>query len=102
MDTRDATGRFLPGNPGGPGAQNGKRRKVMTDALMIALTEAADDGDRTKARAIADQLVRKAMDGDTQAIALAFDRTEGRSVQTIAGDEERPLRVIQRTIVDPR
>lgn len=94
MDTRDNHGKWLPGVSGNPNGAPKGRRKIMTDALMIALTEAADDGDRTKARAIADKLVSKALEGDVQAMKEAFDRTEGKAPQPIeGGDPERPVAV---------
>jgi hypothetical protein len=56
----------------------------MADALRIALhREAVDaDGKPTKRlNLIADQLVRKAVEGDIAAIREVFDRVDGRAIQ---------------------
>jgi len=83
------------------------KRAVMTNALMVALNRVVSDivdesGKPTRKLAlIADKLVNKAVEGDTQAIKEVFDRTEGKAAQAILlqGDEERPLQVIERVIV---
>lgn len=75
------------------------KRAVMTDALMLALNRTANgivDGDgkpTKKLSLIADKLVDKAVDGDTQAIKEVFDRTEGKAAQAVIlqGDEDNPI-----------
>lgn len=62
------------------------KRKVLTEALMIALNREVDnaEGKPTKRiTVIADQLVKKAADGDLPAIKEAWDRAEGKAAQTI-------------------
>lgn len=78
-----------------------KTRKIMTDALMVALNREVsgiigEDGKPTKKLAlIADQLVDKATGGDIQAIKEIFDRTEGKAAQALnlSGSEGGPLTV---------
>jgi N-acetylglucosamine kinase-like BadF-type ATPase len=75
------------------------KRKVMTEALMVALNREADDivdddGKPTKQLAlIAKKLVEKAVEGDTVAIKEVFDRTEGKAAQamTLLGDPDHPI-----------
>lgn len=86
MTSRNEQGQWLPGTSGNP--QGRRPKKIITESLLLALTEAAADGDRTKARAIADKLVEKALEGDIQAIKEAMDRTEGKAPQPISGDPD--------------
>jgi hypothetical protein len=54
--------------------------------------------DATKLRAIAEKLIDLAAEGDMQAIKELGDRLDGKSAQavTISGDEENPLRTVNR------
>lgn len=75
-------------------ASGPKKRKVMTDALMVALNreaEAADGKPTKRLTMIADKLAQKAAEGDIQAIKEVFDRTEGKAAQAIIGDPEQPV-----------
>lgn len=74
-------------------ASSNKRRKVMTDALMIALHREADNGKTKRLQMIADKLAEKAAEGDIQAIKEVFDRTEGKAVQAIeaSGKDGEPF-----------
>lgn len=82
----------------------------MTDALMISLNRIVDgivdeDGKPTKRLSmIADKLAEKAAEGDTQAIKEIFDRTEGKAAQALIlqGDEDKPIHVIERIIVNSK
>lgn len=71
-------------------ANGAKTRKIMTDALMVALNREVkdiigEDGKPTKKLTlIADQLVDKATCGDIQAIKEIFDRTEGKAAQALS------------------
>jgi len=61
-------------------------RGMMTEALMVALNREAKDaeGNPTKRlNLIADELAKRASDGDIQAIKEVFDRTEGKAVQAV-------------------
>lgn len=74
-------------------AQSNKRRKIMTDALMLALHREAigADGKPTKRlNMIAERLASKAEDGDVTAIREVFDRTEGKVPQPTGGSDELP------------
>lgn len=86
-------------------AQSNKRRKILTDALMLALhREALDaEGKPTKRLTrIAEALAAKAEDGDVVAIREVFDRTEGKVAQPIGGtDDLPPLKGLTVTFVKP-
>ena len=91
---------FQKGKSGNP---SGKRKeKLLSDALNIALKR-MDPNDRTAAQRIANNLVKKALEGDMMAIKEVFDRHEGKAPQAIehAGFEGGSL-VIENIIVDPR
>jgi hypothetical protein len=71
---RDASGRFAPGNPGGPGAiahERTKRARALRQALHDAVT--AED-----MAAVARALVDRAKAGDVAAARELLDRIIGR------------------------
>jgi hypothetical protein len=71
---RDASGRFAPGNPGGPGAiahERTKRARALRQALHDAVT--AED-----LAAVARALVDRAKAGDVAAARELLDRIIGR------------------------
>lgn len=59
--------------------------KTFTNMLRLALKEAHEDG-KDRLRAVADQLVSKAVSGDIQAIKEVADRLEGKPAQAIQAD----------------
>ena len=71
---RDESGRFTPGNPGGPGnphaAQVGRLRSALLDAVTLE-----------DMRAVALALVEKAKAGDIAAARVLFDRVLGKPVE---------------------
>ena len=69
--TRAGNGRFLVGNPGGPGNPRLRRLAAAQDAVRRA-TRPAD------VRAVLDKLRDLALAGDTTAARLWLDRTLGR------------------------
>ena len=71
---RDRSGRFAPGNRGGPG--NPLAGKIAK--LRAALIEAVSDDD---IRDIARALIASAKGGDTRATKELLDRTIGRPVE---------------------
>lgn len=84
---------FEKGQSGCPGGR--RKEKPFRDALMLVLNEGEDvapDGPRArnKIRAVASQLVAKAMDGDVGAIKEIGDRVDGKVAQQqiITGDED--------------
>lgn len=94
--------KFSEGNTAANGeavANSNKKRRIMTEALMLSLNRTIDDivdddGKPTKKLSIiADKLVDKAVAGDTKAIEIVFDRTEGKAAQSlkVAGDPENPV-----------
>ncbi len=64
-EERDAFGRFLPGNAGGPGRVAGSRNRVT----LLAEQLMADD-----AEAVVRAMIRAALEGDVQAGRLILDR----------------------------
>ena len=67
------SGRFLPGNPGGPGNPNARKVAALREALLSAVS-AAD------VTAIVKRLVRDARRGDLAAAHEILDRTLGRAM----------------------
>ena len=67
------------GKSGNPGGRPGRR--PVTDALLELLDEQCPKGPagRTNAEAIAQALVKKAIQGDVRAVQEISDRTEGRT-----------------------
>jgi hypothetical protein len=76
---RDAGGRFVPGNKGGPG--NPFARRVA--ALRKAFFEAVDEG---KIRRLAEALYEKAVGGDVAAAALLLKYLLGRPAEAVDPD----------------
>lgn len=75
-----------------------KSDKVMRDALVLALHREADglDGRPTKRLyIIADQLVRKACEGDVPAIKEVMDRVDGKAHQSVDLDLNGTLNLHQ-------
>jgi hypothetical protein len=72
--TRGPDGRFLDGNPGGPGAP---RKKPLTRYLETV----ADDP--KNAKRVGDALVKKAARGDVAAFREFADRVEGKVAQPL-------------------
>ncbi|MCA8970810.1 MAG: hypothetical protein KDC95_13530 [Planctomycetes bacterium] len=74
---RDKRGRFLKGNPGGPGREKGFNDKL--DFLYEVKRWAAQQGTTIHevAAAVAGAVIRKALDGDIAAQRLACDRLFG-------------------------
>lgn len=70
MADRDARGRFLPGNSGGPGRPPSASVHEHRAALVNAVTP--DD-----IRAVARMLVDRALEGDVGAAKLLFERLFG-------------------------
>lgn len=72
---RDRSGRFTPGNRGGPGNPLAGKISKLRVALVAAVTE--DD-----IREIAHALIATAKGGDVRAVKELLDRTIGRPVET--------------------
>lgn len=73
-DGRDHHGRFVQGNPGGPGNPLGPAIARLRAELVKAVTPA-------DVRAIARALIRRARDGDTLATRILFGYVLGRPVE---------------------
>jgi len=74
FDGRDASGRFAPGNRGGPGNPHAKKVAKLRSALFETVTE--DD-----MKAVAAKLVEMARAGELPAIRELLERTLGRPVE---------------------
>ena len=66
--------------------------KSFANMLRVAISEAHGEGG-TKLRAVADALVKKAMEGDVAAIREIGDRLDGKVPQALAhtGDKGAPI-----------
>jgi hypothetical protein len=73
---RDGKGRFLKGNPGGPGNPLSKQANQLRSCLLDAVTE--DDF-----REVVKRLVEQAKAGESWAVLEFFNRTAGKSPQSI-------------------
>ena len=72
---RDARGRFVPGNKGGPGAWSGKMGSFRQQLLEAVSPEELDEIIRV--------LLARARKGDLRAIVVLLDRLCGRPVQLV-------------------
>lgn len=72
---RDRSGRFTPGNRGGPGNPLAGKISKLRAALVAAVTE-------EDIREIAQALIATAKGGDVRAVKELLDRTIGRPVET--------------------
>lgn len=91
MDSK--TGRFLQGNPGGPGRKKGSISIV--EAIKRKLEEIPEGQKETYLNIFVFRLFQKAIiEGDTSLMKDIIDRVDGRAKQNIgididAGEEER-------------
>ena len=76
---RDENGRFLPGNPGGPGRPP-SRGKLLRQAAEDAITP-------EHVAAIIRKATRLALEGDVAAARLVLDRVCGRTPEAPSGPE---------------
>ena len=89
---------FEKGKSGNPGGR--KKAKPFADALRLAIADAGKN--KRSLRKIAEALLDKACDGDTQAIREVADRLDGKVPQALIGDaEEEPIRVTRVELVAP-
>lgn len=80
---RDASGHFLPGNPGGPG--NPHSRRVAQ--LRVRIVETVTDDDLAE---IVATLVQCAKAGEPWAVRELFDRLLGKATQPVAVEVGQP------------
>lgn len=74
MADRDASGRFVQGNAGGPGNPHAKRVGELRTALLDTVTP-------EDMQAVVKALVEAAKGGDVAAARVLFERTLGRPVE---------------------
>lgn len=71
----------------------------MTEALQFHLLRPADlppHKPRNAAEAIAGQIVKQAMEGDTTSQQMCYDRIEGKAIQTIKDESDRaPMDIME-------
>ena len=89
-DGRDARGRFVAGNPGGPG----NPRAAHVERLRGVLRDATTDADL---RAVWRALLDKAKQGDVAAIREVLDRTTGKP-SPVADDADGGERTVVKVI----
>lgn len=70
--------RFKPGQSGNPGGR--PRKYMISEAAVAALAEEMKDG-RTKAEAVVQAIIAKALRGDVRAFEALRDTSEGRPKQ---------------------
>lgn len=88
---------FAKGQSGNPG---GKRKdKLFHEALVMQLKE-IEDSDKRGLRRIASQLIKKAEDGDIQAIKEVADRLDGKPAQALQHGGEDGGNIIIRMVTD--
>jgi hypothetical protein len=84
---------------GQPGNQNGAKQRMFYDKLRLVLTQ-----EPHRLRSIAEQLVKKAEEGEPWAIKELIDRVDGKAHQAVAlenADGTPLLTGIQVTFVKP-
>lgn len=81
MEGRDANGRFVKGNAGGPGNPFARRVAQLRAVLMESVTD-------EDMRDVVQTLVTLAKAGDVAAIKLLFERLLGRVATAEAEDED--------------
>lgn len=91
---------IFPGNIANPTGINGTTKsKPISDALRILLTRKNDDPltdkPTTKAQGIALVLIKKAEDGDINAVREITDRVEGKAAQSLEIKKEDPYNGIE-------
>jgi len=95
-ETRDEQGRFLPGNPGGPGRPKGKL------SLMAIIERKLEEIPVGETRAFAEQLIEKYLtaivkgeEPDGPAIRHLIEMFDGKPTQRneIGGYEGNPIRI---------
>ena len=83
-----------------------KSDKAWSDAMRRAVSrESAGKGSPKWLHVIADRVVQLAAEGDMTAVKEIGDRLDGKPAQVHAGDQDKPIRLInaiERVIVDPR
>lgn len=69
--------------------------------MRTALRSKGEDG-RTNRKAIAEKVIAMALNGNTEAIKLVFERIDGKVPQTnvFEGSEDAPMRVVVRWATD--
>jgi hypothetical protein len=86
-------------------AKKGEKKKRFKQQL-VAILEEIHEGETTKLRKVAENLVHAGIAGDVQAIKEIRDTIDGKPAQAIIGgdDDDKPvgIQLIRTTIVDPR
>lgn len=86
---------WKPGQSGNPG---GLQKGKSLTAVLRELLDQIPKGDNKKLKeAVVKALLKKALTGDTRALDIIFDRTEGKVTIPIGGDAESPIYIINTT-----
>jgi len=87
--TDPVTGKFVEGNPGG-GRPEGSKNDPVKKAIKQYIAEYQER--LAEALPLIDPvLIKKAKEGDVQAIKELHDRVMGKAPQTLKGDKENPI-----------
>ena len=92
-DGRDNRGRFVDGNPGGPGNPHAKQTAEMRSRIREAVTP--DD-----LAAVVRVLIDKAKGGELGAIRELFDRTVGKPTDTAMAERLDELEAKAEQLLD--
>ena len=79
---------FKPGYKGGPGRP--PKEHCLTDLLKKALDQPFNDTGKLNKQMVIDKMFEKANDGDPIILKYLFDRIDGKPLQTIEANVNRP------------
>ena len=86
---------LIPYKPGESGNPSGGRKGKSLTAVLRELLEQIPKGDTAKLKErIVKALLDKALRGDTRALDIIFDRSDGKVTLPIGGDKENPIYTI--------
>lgn len=83
---RDNLGRFGPGNKGG-GRPPGRHTPSLLWALKRKLQESEGEDGRSLADDIAQEMIQRALNGDSKILSMLWDRLEGPVKQQIESEQ---------------
>lgn len=91
---RDSKGRFVAGNPGGPGGTRSQFR--ITPFILAELEREHEKTGKPKGQILAEQVVAEALNMREWAVKLVYERAEGKPHEQIMHEIEmrEPLRLL--------
>jgi len=100
---RNTAGLRPPWQPGQSGNPSGRpKSKPITDAYLRILGEPipGDKEGRTFADALAQKMIKEALNGKVQAASEITDRVEGKITQSVSGPDGGPIPIATLTAAD--